>query len=391
VRATDDLTAALRVDRAPQILADLVRIPSRNPMDGEAGVAAYVADHLRGLGLEVETAEVLPGRRNVVGRWRGAGGGPTLAFNTHMDTVAEGEGWSRGPFDGTVVDGRLYGRGSVDAKGPLAAFLTAAEALVRSDVRLRGDLLVTAVVDEETCSTGARALVGDLGADLAVVGEPTELAVAIAHRGSFRPVIAVRGRTAHSSRPSEGVNAVYQALPVIDALRRYGEGLSRSHPLCGSASAAVTLLHAGVGENVIPDRCEITLDRRLVPGEEEASVRTEIEGVVAGVRDRQPGLEAGIERFLATTGGPSELAPDHPLVRLALEAVAAAGAEPRVSGMSGACDMTHFRAAGIPCLVVGPGSSSQAHQPDEHMDLEQLRQGALVYALIACAACEVAA
>ncbi|HEX4211821.1 MAG TPA: M20 family metallopeptidase [Candidatus Dormibacteraeota bacterium] len=388
---TQDLTASLRVDRAPEILADLVRLPSRNPVDGEAAVAAYVAGLLRGLGLDVETPEALPGRTNVIGRWRGTGGGPALAFNTHMDTVPEGEGWSRGPFDGATIEGRLYGRGSVDAKGPLAAFLAAVEALVRSDVRLRGDLVITAVVDEETCSTGARALVRDLRADLAVVGEPTELAVAIAHRGSFRPVIAVRGRTAHSSRPAEGVNAVYQALPVIDALRRYADGLTRGHPLCGRSSAAVTLLHAGVGENVIPDRCEITLDRRLVPGEDEESVRAEIEEVVAGARRSHPGLEAAIERSLATTGGPSELPEGHPLVGLALDAVEAAGGTRRVSGMSGACDMTHFRSAGIPCLVVGPGSSSQAHQPDEHMELDQLRRGALVYALIACAACEVVA
>lgn len=388
---TQALAASLRVDRAAEILGDLIRLPSRNPVDGEAAVGDYVARLLGALGLEVETPEALPGRRNVIGLLRGAGGGPALAFNTHMDTVPEGEGWTHGPFDADVVEGRLYGRGSVDAKGPLAAFLAAVEALVTSDVRLRGDLLVTGVVDEETCSSGARSLVADLRADLAVVGEPTELAVAVAHRGSFRPVLAVRGRTAHSSRPAEGVNAIYQSLPVIDALRRYGEGLTRSHPLCGGASAAVTLLRAGVGENVIPDRCEITLDRRLVPGEEEAAVRAEIEELLASVRRSHPGLEAGIDRSLPTTGGPSELPEDHPLVGLALDAVEAVGGSRRVTGMSGACDMTHFRAAGIPCLVVGPGRPSQAHQPDEHMELEQLRRGSLAYALIACAACGVVA
>jgi acetylornithine deacetylase/succinyl-diaminopimelate desuccinylase family protein len=389
----DPIAGRLETGRCARILSELVRARSQNPVDGEAEVAAYVARFLTGLGLEVETPDVFPGRPNVVGRLRGAGGGPMLAFNTHMDTVPEGNGWTREPFGGEVVDGALYGRGSVDAKGPLAAFLAAIEAIVASGTRLRGDLVMTAVADEETCSTGARRLCPALGADLAIVGEPTKLRVGIAHRGSLRPIIAVTGRTAHSSRPDEGVNAVYRAVPVLRALEAYGSSLGSrpAHPLCGTPTAAVTLISGGVKENVIPGRCEITLDRRMVPGETEGSALGEVEDVLARVRGENPGLEVAIERTIPTTGPPSELDRDHPLVGVALEAASRALGEPgRVHGLSGACDMTHFRAAGVPCVVMGPGDESQAHQPDEHMDVEQLRRGAHVYALAAIAACQVA-
>jgi acetylornithine deacetylase/succinyl-diaminopimelate desuccinylase family protein len=369
----------------------LVRTRSQNPPDGEGAVATYVAGFLRELGLEVEMPEVLPGRPNVVGRLRG-GGGPVLAFNTHMDTVPEGNGWSRKPFGGEILNGQLYGRGSVDAKGPLAAFLAAIEALVRSGTRLHGDILMTAVADEESCSTGARHLVPGILADLAVVGEPTRLRVGIAHRGSLRPVIVVMGRTAHSSRPREGVNAVYEAVPVIEALRVYAESLEQRppHPLCGPPSAAITLLSAGVKENVIPGRCEITLDRRMIPGESEDAALAEVRAVLGQVRAAHPGLQAEIERTIPTTGSPSEIDPTHPLVAMALEAASMALGRPsEVHGMTGACDMTHFRAAGIPCVVVGPGDESQAHQPDEHMDVAELNRGALAYALTAIAACGI--
>jgi acetylornithine deacetylase/succinyl-diaminopimelate desuccinylase family protein len=348
-----------------------------------------VAEFLGELGLEVETPEVFPGRPNVVGRLRG-GGHPVLAFNTHMDTVPEGNGWSREPFGGEIVEGRLYGRGSVDAKGPLAAFLAAIEALVRSDTRLSGDILMTAVADEESCSTGARQLVPGIRADLALVGEPTRLRVGIAHRGSLRPVIVVTGRTAHSSRPQEGVNAVYQAMPVIEALRAYAQGLDLRppHPLCGTPSAAVTLLSAGVKENVIPGRCEITLDRRMIPGESEPAALAEVRAVLEQVRAGHPGLQVDIERTIPTTGSPSEIDLHHPLVAIALDAAAKALGRPsEVHGMTGACDMTHFRAAGIPCVVLGPGDESQAHQPDENIDVAELNRGALAYALTAIAVC----
>jgi acetylornithine deacetylase/succinyl-diaminopimelate desuccinylase family protein len=382
------LVSYLSTQRTVSILSDLVRARSQNPTDGEGEVADYVARFLERVGLEVTTQEVMSGRSNVVGRLRGTGG-PVVAFNTHMDTVPVGTGWTEDPFGAAVVDGRLFGRGSVDAKGPLAAFLAAIESIVLSGIQLRGDLLMTAVVDEETSSRGARHLVPSIHTDMALIGEPTSMQVGIAHRGSLRPVIAVTGRTAHSSRPEQGVNAIYQSIPVIEALMGYAETLrSRSHPLCGSPSAAVTVLNAGVAENVIPGRCEMTLDRRMIPGEVESQVLAEITGVLDAVRRSRPDIDVMLDRMLPTTGGPSELDSGHALVKLALSSASTATAQPvSVSGLSGACDMTHFRSHGIPCVVLGPGDSAQAHQPDEHIDIHELNQGAVAYALFAIAAC----
>lgn len=383
------VSAGLSDARTATILVDLVRVRSQNPQDGEAEVADRVAAFLDQLGLDVTRQEVLPGRSNVIGRLRGAGAGPVLAFNTHLDTVPEGSGWTRAPFGGELVDGCVYGRGSADAKGPLAAFLAAIEALARSGVKLDGDLLMTAVVDEETSSRGARKLVPSIEADMALVGEPTSMQVGIAHRGSLRPVLVVNGRTAHSSRPEQGVNAIYQSIPVIEAFRAYAASIGdRAHPLCGSPSAAITMISAGVAENVIPGRCELTLDRRMIPGEVEADVIAEIEGVLESVTSSRPDVDVAIDRMLATTGGASELDPQHPLVGVALSgATTATGRPSSVIGLSGACDMTHFRAHGVPCVVLGPGDSAQAHQPDEHIDVHELNQGALAYALVALGVC----
>jgi acetylornithine deacetylase/succinyl-diaminopimelate desuccinylase family protein len=391
VSQSPGVVAQLSVTRTAAILRDLVMARSQNPADGEGLVAGYVADFLKRLGLEVTTQEVMPGRSNVIGRLRGTGG-PVLAFNTHMDTVPEGNGWSHDPFGGEIVDGQLYGRGSVDAKAPLAAFLAAVEGLVTAEVRLRGDLLMTAVVDEEASSSGARKLVPSIQADMAVIGEPTGLQVGIAHRGSFRPIVVVTGRTAHSSRPDQGVNAIYQSIPVIEAFRAYADALkARSHPLCGSPSAAITVMAAGIAENVIPGRCELTLDRRMIPGEVESDVMKEVRNLLEDVKRARPDIKVEVERTIPTTGGPSELDAGHPFVQMALEASAQGLGRPTsIVGLSGACDMTHFRAQGIPCLVLGPGDSAQAHQPDEHMDIQELNRGAITYSLLAMAVCGVA-
>jgi acetylornithine deacetylase/succinyl-diaminopimelate desuccinylase family protein len=383
-----DVLSHLSADRTSAILQDLVRTRSQNPIDGEGLVATYLMDFLQHLGLEVTAQQVMPGRSNVIGRLRGSGG-PILAFNTHMDTVPEGNGWTQGPFSAAIVEGQVYGRGAVDAKGPLAAFLAAIEALVTADIRLRGDILMTAVVDEETCSSGAKKLVPSVKADMAVVGEPTSLQVGIAHRGSLRPIVVVTGRTAHSSRPEQGINAIYQSMPVIEAFRTYAERLRElSHPLCGSPSAAITMMGAGIAENVIPGRCEMTLDRRMIPGEVEADVMREVLEVLKELKRSRPDIAVEVERTIPTTGGPSELDRNHPLATLAIQAsTEALGRPASFVGLSGACDMTHFIAHGIPCVVVGPGDGAQAHQPDEHVDIHELNQGAVAYTLLAISAC----
>ncbi len=279
-----------------QQLVDLIGLPSQNPGDGETQVAAYVAERCRQLGLEVETPEALPGRPSVVAWLRGQARWPVVALNTHLDTVPISDGWTVDPFGGEIRDGRVWGIGAGDAKGQIVAMLGAIEGLVRAGAPIRGDLVFTAVADEELGSLGARAVVKGLSVDYAVIGEPTRLRVGIAHRGSLRPRIMVRGRSAHSSTPRLGVNAIFKMRKVLAALEAYCEGLdARAHPLIGPPSGAVTLIAGGHKESAVPDRCEIVLDRRMVPGERQGQVVADIEALLARLRAEDSELQVAIE------------------------------------------------------------------------------------------------
>ncbi len=362
-------------------LVELIRLPSQNPGDGEATVAAYVAERCRQLGLEVETPEAAPGRPNVVAWLRGRQRAPAVALNTHLDTVPISDGWTVDPFAGEVRDGRVWGIGAGDAKGQIVAMLGAIEAVVAAGGRLQGDLVFTAVADEELGSLGARAVVQALAVDYAVIGEPTRLRVAIAHRGSLRPRIVVRGRSAHSSTPRLGVNAIYKMRKLLAALEAYCEGLdARAHPLIGPPSGAVTLITGGHKESAVPDRCEIVLDRRMVPGERQDEVVADLEALLARLAREDPELRVAIEGYLPTSGPPSETPRDARLVGLAVAAVGEVTGTPgEVYGAGFGCDMTHFRSLGAEAVILGPGDIDRAHKADEYIELAELEAGRQVY------------
>src|SRR5262245_8042588 len=368
-------------DALVRALVDLIRLPSQNPGNGEGEVAAYVAERCRRLGLEVDVTEALPGRPNVVAWLRGRQRRPAVALNTHLDTVPISDGWTVDPFAGEVRDGRVWGIGAGDAKGQIVAMLGAIAALVAAGAPLRGDLVFTAVADEEMGSEGARAVVKGLAVDHAVIGEPTRLRVGIAHRGSLRPRIVARGRSAHSSTPRLGVNAIYKMRTVLAALEAYCEGLEeRTHPLIGSPSGAVTLITGGHKESAVPDRCEIVLDRRMVPGERQAEVVADLEALLARLRDEDPELKVAIEGYLPTSGPPSETPRDARLVALAVDAVGEVTGRPgEVYGAGFGCDMTHFRAIGADAVILGPGDIDRAHKADEYIELRELEAGRQVY------------
>lgn len=381
---TERLLERISGDRAAEILSELIKRRSQNPIETEEDVARFVVSFCGELGLETSLQEVLSGRPNAHA-WLHDEPGPTLTFNTHLDTVPAGAGWSVDPFGGEVRSGKVFGRGAVDAKGPLASFLIALEALKSAGARLKGRLLLTAAADEEFASRGSRLAVEGLDCRYAVVGEPTGCRLGIAHRGSLRPVLVVGGVAAHSSRPDQGVNAIFESIGVLRNIERYGTTLSsRRHPLCGSATCTVTLISGGVKDNVIPDRCEFTIDRRMIPGESEEGAVREIEGILAEAVRENPELRVRIDRLLPTTGGPSETPMDDPLVQAALRVSKnVLGREPEIYGMSGACDMTHYRAIGASAIVLGPGDEEMCHKADEHVDARQLVDAARIYAAIA--------
>lgn len=371
---------SIRESRLLAVLSDLVSFDTH---ENETPLAQYVVNYLRNLGFQADLHEVLSGRCNAIGILEGVNDGPTLLFNTHLDVVPPGSGWKSAPFNLTVNDGWAYGRGACDAKGCLASMLVAIEAIRIAGVRLKGNLIVAGVIGEEAWSCGSRHLVKNTKADMAIVGEPgISNRIGVAHRGSLRPVLEVHGKSSHSGYPERGINAIEQMGLIVSSLPMYHQKLrDKSHPFCGSPSVTSTIVKGGVKENVVPDYCEVVIDRRLIPGENEETAIQELKdfiGTIGGLKARTE-----INRCLPTTGGASEIAVDEPIVKIVKEAVMAVlNTKAELYGRKGACDMVHLVSAGIPTVIYGPGDPSTAHQINECIEVSELVRGAKVYASV---------
>jgi acetylornithine deacetylase len=274
----------------------------------------------------------------------------TLMLYGHLDTV--GPGSMAAPFEPRIEGDRLFGRGAYDQKAGLAAALVGAREAIRAGVR--GRVLVVAVADEETTSTGIQEVLRHVRADGAVITEPTELAVGIAHRGFVWVEIEVRGKAAHGSRPHLGVDAIFRTGPVIAAFERYTEGLAgRTHPLLGAGLLHASRIAGGTEMATLPDRCLLSVERRTLPGETPDGVLAEIEAVLEACRASDPALDASARVTLARD--PFEIAADHPFVALVRGATArVTGTPPDLAGVSFWADSAYTAAAGIPSVLLGP-------------------------------------
>jgi acetylornithine deacetylase len=359
----------------------LVSIPSVNPRletggVGEGAVARQCARWLEGWGFEVAVSEVEPGRSNLVARM--GGGAPRVLLNGHLDTVGVG-GMTVPPFDAGVSEGRLIGRGACDMKGGVAAILSAAAALSRSGWD-EGELLVALTADEEHASLGAMALVeAGLTADLAVVCEPTGLAVAPAHKGFEWVDVEVKGRAAHGSRPDRGVDAIRHAARLLVALDDLEQELSARapHPLLGHGSLHAGTITGGRAPSVYPDLCSVVLERRLLPGEGAGTAVQEIGELVERVRrEALPELEVEVVGGLFRAG--TEVPVDHPLVEGLCRALRDRGLPDHVEPMTAWVDAAVFNEAGIPAVCFGPGSIENAHAADEWCPTSEIEIAARV-------------
>lgn len=344
------------------LVAALVAIDSVNPAlvagaAGEGEIAGSIAGWARDAGLEVERLERTPGRPSVVARARGTGGGRTLLLCGHTDTVTTA-GMTHPPLDPRVDGDRLYGRGSYDMKAGLAAALIAAREAVELD--LRGDVAVAAVADEEHASLGVQEVLERVRADAAVVTEPTELELVIAHKGFAWAEITVAGRAAHGSRPHLGVDAIVKTGPILTALCALDQALAeRTHPLLGRPSVHASLISGGEELSSYPASCTVSVERRTLPGETAADVEREIEALVDG--------DAAHELTLVRE--PFAIAADHPLVTAVRGAAGRAiGEEPPLTGASYWADSAFIAAAGIPTVLFGPGGAG-AHAAEEWVSL----------------------
>jgi len=343
-----------------ELASQLVAIDSVNPDlvaggAGEAEIARFVAEWLERAGLEVDHWEVAPGRPNVVATARGRGEGRSLLLNAHMDTVGHA-----GMDDGLAprIDGdRLYGRGAYDMKASLAAIMLAGAAAAERG--LGGDVIVTAVADEELGSIGTEAVVERYGADAAIVVEPTELKVAIAHRGFAGFEIETRGVAAHGSRPDLGVDAIRKIGPILRRLDELDERLQAdgSHPLLGSGSLHASLIEGGQELSSYPERCVLTGERRTLPGESTKQVEGELRE-----------LAGDAELRLTIAREPFEVSEAEEIVALVREH---SGSE--IAGAAFWADSGLFAAAGIPTVLFGPEGEG-AHAVVEWVDLPSVER-----------------
>jgi acetylornithine deacetylase len=376
------------MDELVEVLSALVAIDSVNPNlvpggAGEGEIAAYVARWLERAGLAVSLQETAIGRPNVIGIARGTGGGRSLMFNAHMDTV--GLGGPDGALAPRVEGDRLYGRGSSDMKGSLAAIMLAGAELAKSPPR--GDVLITAVTDEEYASIGTQAIVRDYRADAAIVTESTDLQTLIAHKGFVWAEIETFGVAAHGSRLREGVDAIAKMGPVLTGLadldRRLRAG--RRHPLFETASVHASLIEGGIELSTYPDHCRLQIERRTIPGETAAQVEGELNAIVAAAGKDDPAFRAEVRMGIVRE--PFGIAEDAEIVRLTRQASkAVTGQDALFTETVGWMDAALLSAVGIPTVVYGP-TGVGAHASSEWVDLPAVERCRRVYLAVARAFC----
>jgi acetylornithine deacetylase len=352
-----------------RLLSELVAIDSVNPSlvpggAGEEEIARSIVEWARGTGLEAEVLTATPGRPSVLVRARGTGGGRTLLLCGHTDTVGV-EGMAD-PHAPKVEAGRLYGRGAYDMKAGVAAALIAARDA--SGLDLAGDVVVAAVADEEHASLGVQEALRALRADAAIVTEPTELEVAVAHKGFVWSEITVTGRAAHGSRPHLGADAIAGMGPALTGVGALDAGLGeRTHPLLGRGSVHASVIRGGTEMSSYPAECVLGLERRTLPGEGREDVEAEVEALVAACRAGDRDLSAGHRTLLVRD--PFEIDAGAEIVGLVRSAGAdALGSEPAVGGASYWADAAFIAAAGIPAVMFGPGGDG-AHAAEEWVSL----------------------
>jgi acetylornithine deacetylase len=386
-----------------ELLRRLISFDSRIEANGQTGkeeqIQKFVEEYLRGFGLEVDVFEPdnsrirdyegfnpghgYAGRPNVIGRLRGAGGGRDLILNAHCDTVAPGDeaGWKVNPFGGEMSEGKVYGRGASDMKAGLASILWVIQALRRTGVRLRGDIIVESVVDEEGGGNGTLACV-DRGytAHGAVIAEPTALEVHLTNRGALLGELEVSGRPVHAGMREFGVNAIEKACRLIAALDELDRKWKASlrYPLIEAPGIAVGEIHGGTGASTLAGNCLVRFYTEFVAPEidasmDKASVRNAVQEAVTEACAGDSWLaEHPVQVRWYQDTSTFFTTEDHPLPAGLLEALSLSNLEPRVGGFPSGCDAVYLSRLGkIPTVIFGPGSARQAHVDDEYVDVGQ--------------------
>ncbi len=372
----------------------LVRIPSmiRGVDSGdESKIAEFIASRLEKSGFSVKLQEAKAGRPNVIATLKGEGDGYNLMLNGHLDTV-EATGMTIDPFAAKVKDRCLYGRGAADMKAALAAFIHVAEIIKQTGVKLRGNLIVSGCADEEGMAKGGEVMAkSGLDAHLAVVGEPTGMRVCIGHKGLAFIMLKTFGKATHGSAPELGVNAILAMNRLLTALsselpRRFKQ---QCHPLLGSPTFNVGMIRGGYRANVVPDFCEVEIDRRLIPGETTQTALQEIRAVIEKVRRQDSTLRVEVSALEWVKAMPMEIPRnEYIVIAMCRSFEAVTGKKAEIATVPYWTDASSFvNLAKIPTVVFGPGELVQAHSAAEYIDIDALVTFAKVIALLALDVC----
>jgi len=360
-----------------ELLQKLIQTVTTNPPGEEIILATWVAEYLKKSGLEVELLPFEGKRANVLARIKGRGTKPALIFSAHFDTVPAGEiPWTFDPFSGTVHDRKIYGRGAADMKGGMAAMLKAAELLSKEKVNLAGDLLLVLTSGETSNCSGAKKFIEEKrirNASAMVVSEPTGLNVYVAEKGALWIRASTKGKTAHGAMPEHGENAILKMAKFLVDLQ--GFHLDGSHPLLGKSSMSVNVVRGGVMTNVIPDKCEVELDIRLLPDQKPEEVLEKLKRIGGSE------MEFNVIDFKKSV----VTDPSDQLVRLAVDSVAkVTGRAPKPGGVAYFTDGCILaNELNIPMVIIGPADTHMTHQHNEYVEIDRLIDCVRIFVLIA--------
>jgi succinyl-diaminopimelate desuccinylase len=386
------MESAMKLDRfirkkeLVDLTRQLIQIPTENPPGNEKPALLLIKKILSRMGFTIKTYVSPKGRWNIVAMRRWGKGGRTLIFNGHLDVVPAGDPgqWTYPPYQGRIAEGRIYGRGASDMKGGIASFLHAISMIDRSTIRLeKGALVLHLVSDEESHGHEGMGFLtgkGVIQGHAALVGEPTDLRPVVAQKGAWWLKISTFGQSAHGSTPHRGQNAIEKMSRVIDVLKSLP--MEREHPLLGKPTLNIGLILGGTKINMVPDRCEIAVDRRLLPGEKKEEIVETLRNALDSIHQGDASFRYRIEEI--DFAEPTEIDPEEEIVKISVEAIQKVrGVIPEIKGFSGFTDGRFYvRQGHLPTLVLGPGENDQPHTTDESVGIEALVQAAHIYSLI---------
>ena len=378
----NDLLAKIDENWIAETLMKMIGIRSENPFNeplqpglGEKQMAEFLMDKMKGFGMEVEMVEPVKDRPNVYGFLHGTDGGFTLMLGGHTDTVRT-NGY-HDAYDVKLENGKIFGRGACDMKAAFAGYLTVAKILSESGIRLKGNLIICGNMDEEFQMIGSR-FIGENGpaADQGIIGEPTNLLICPANKGRVSTKIITRGTAAHSSVPEKGNNAIIQMSKIIGSFEDYNDELKNRppHHLCGHGRFTPGVIQGGVQVNMVPDYCELEVDRRTLPGETKDVVYRELHSRIATVKTADMIYEISEPTWLIN---PNEISSNEPVVKALRKAhLTITGEDPGINAFAAGSDAPYM---GFPTVVCGPGSIDQAHTTNEFVELKEVVSAAKIY------------